>query len=61
MSHSVTLHNAYLHPTCTRLQHKVFETFDADGSGEIDVEELYTAMKAMNMAFNTKADGACSF
>ena len=35
----------------------MFETFDTDGSGEIDVDELYIAMRAMNDPFNSKEDG----
>ena len=36
---------------------EVFETFDADGSGEIDVDELFIAMRAMNEPFQSKEDG----
>jgi hypothetical protein len=36
---------------------EVFETFDQDGSGEIDVDELYIAMRAMNEPFQSKEDG----
>lgn len=35
----------------------MFETFDADGSGEIDVDELFIAMRAMNEPFQSKEDG----
>jgi len=39
---------------------EVFETFDTDGSGEIDVDELYIAMRAMDEPFQSKEDGELS-
>jgi Ca2+-binding EF-hand superfamily protein len=41
---------------CSGQVREIFETFDADGSGEIDVDELFFAMRALNNPFQSKDD-----